>query len=287
MRPALFLASYPRSGNTFMRALLGNYHSGLGQPLSAQAVAVFGLGEQNEAVWRSVTGVAPEARTVEQQWMARDAYFDRLRETPGDGPIIVKTHTLNGEAFGRASFRLGPEDRIVYLVRHPFDVLLSAAAFFGHTLEAMADRMRLNGAFNRSPPDRGVYEITGSWRENVSGWLTETRAPLMLIRYDELIEAPEATLRRVLAFGGWTPDRARVTEAVAFSQFDILRRSTEIAGFDQGEGRDPRAEFFRVGRNGQWRTEAPLALQQALAAEFGDLMTVLGFEQGDAATEAA
>jgi hypothetical protein len=287
MRPALFLASYPRSGNTFMRALLGNYLSGLDRPLSAQDVALFGLGEQNETVWRSVTGVAPETRTVEQQWTARDAYFDRLRETPGEGPIIVKTHTLNGEAFGRASFRLGPEDRIVYLVRHPFDVLLSAAAFFGHTLQTMADRMRLAGAFNRSPPDRGVYEITGSWRENVSGWLTETRAPLILIRYDDLIEAPEATLERVLTFGGWTPDQVRITEATAFSHFDILRRSTQTTGFDQGEGRDPRAEFFRVGRSGQWRTEAPSALRQALATEFGDVMAVLGFDQGDTATEAA
>jgi len=280
VRPLAFLASYPRSGNTFLRALLANYRSGLDRPLGAEEIAAFGAGEQNEALWRWAANAPAETRTVEAQCFAREAYIDAYRQTPGEGPLVFKTHTLNGDIFGRRSFRFRPGDRIVYIVRHPLDVLVSAAAFFELSLEAMAERMRLPGAFNRVPP-HGVFEVTGSWDEHVSGWLTETQAPLHLVRYETLAAETAGTLAEVLTFLDGGADAARVERAVAFSRFDILKRSAETDGFDQGPGRDRRAVFFREGRTGQGAALTPPGLQAELVAAFGPLIKALGFEAAD------
>jgi hypothetical protein len=285
MRSIVYLASYPRSGNTLLRALLANCESGLDRPLSAQAVAGYGFGEKSEPLWRASTGEG-SARSLQAEWRARTRYQALCRTLPGEGPVMFKTHTLNGSAFDAPAFDIQPHDRIVYIVRHPFDVAVSAAHFFGLTPEAMAARMLLEGAFN----DNGGYapfEATGSWLQNVAGWLTEDRCPILLVRYADLVSDPGGELKRVLEFTAKPVSRERIAAAVDFSSFAWLQQSQLQEGFDQGPSRDPRATFFRVGSNDQWKGELPPAVIQSLDAALGELMEVLNFERPTWETTAA
>ena len=101
MRPIVYLASYPRSGNTFLRALLANYFAGADQPLTPQEIVFFGVGEKHEEVWRRTTGLDRRERTIQIEWAARQDYLAEVRAGPGSGPVFLKTHTLNGAVFGK------------------------------------------------------------------------------------------------------------------------------------------------------------------------------------------
>jgi hypothetical protein len=176
MRPIVFLASYPRSGNTFLRALLSNYHAGLDRPLSVEEIADYGFGEKSEPIWAACTGMDATARSIRAEWLARPDYLRACRRLPGEGPLAFKTHTLNGAMFNAAAFNLCKADRVVYVVRHPFDVALSCAHFFDLDLEAMAERMLVAGAFNVTNGG-APFEVTGSWLQNVAGWINEKSPP--------------------------------------------------------------------------------------------------------------
>jgi hypothetical protein len=277
-RPIVYLASYPRSGNTFLRALLANFDSGLDRPLSVEEVGRYGMGEKGEIFWRLCTGAAAKDRTLEMEWQARPAYFALTRQLPGEGPVMFKTHTLNGLVLDRPAFEIRPEDRIVYIVRHPLDVLISATHFYDLSSEAMAERMVLSGAFNN---EGGVapFEVVGSWIENVSGWLTETRCPIMLVRYRDLCFDTAGQLANVLNFIGRPATSERVRAAVAFSNFEWLQHSHADEGFDQGPLRDRMAPFFRVGLQDQWKQDLPRDLAVSLSGKLGELMDVFGYER--------
>jgi hypothetical protein len=278
MRPIVFLASYPRSGNTFLRALLGNYESNLGRPLSVDEIAGYGFGEKSEAVWRDCTGMEPPTRSMRSEWLARPAYLRASRRLPGEGALSFKTHTLNGSILGAPAFNIRKIDRAVYIVRHPFDVALSCAPFFGLSLEAIAERMLLAGAFNVTD-GRAPFEVTGSWLQHVTGWINEKRCPLLVVRYRDLRLDTPAQLTRILRFMGKSVQPDRIARAVAFSAFDQLQRSHAEGGFDQGPDRDRKATFFRVGEQDQWKERLPAPLIGKLAAELGPLMDQLGFER--------
>lgn len=277
MRPIVYLASYPRSGNTFLRALLANYLSGVDRPLTPHEIAFFGAGEKHEDLWLESTGLGWRERTIEIEWAARADYLDRVRKRPGTGPVFLKTHTLNGVVLDKPAFVFGPEDRIIYVIRHPLDVLVSAAQFFGLDLPAMADRLMLNGAFNTS--DGGYYEITGSWIENVGGWTTETRCPVLLVKFEQLCEDAGGVLSGILRFLGQPPSPHRVARAAADTAFETLQAAHAADGFDQGPGRDARHTFFRVGKTGQWRTEVPAPLAARLVAALGPYMDAFSYEK--------
>jgi hypothetical protein len=281
MRPITYLASYPRSGNTFLRALLANYFSRADVALSTQQIAHFGFGEHDEPLMRRCSGVEGEWRTVEDEWLARRSYFNATRLMEGEGAVLFKTHTLNGSAFGEPAFRFEPADRIVYVVRHPLDVAVSGAAFFGIDQKQMAARILLPGATNQS--DGRHFEITGSWREHVGGWLNETRVPIHLIRYEDLRSHPAAQLRRLLRFMDQPVEHERVHRAIRHASFSHLKQSQQTEGFYQGPARDPRATFFREGKAGGWRRALDPALAAHLSHSLQDLMRMFGYQRAKAA----
>jgi len=79
MRPIVYLASYPRSGNTFLRALLANALAESGPPLGPREIAHFGAGEKHEALWRACTGLDWLGRTIEIEWRAPQAYLEGVQ----------------------------------------------------------------------------------------------------------------------------------------------------------------------------------------------------------------
>ena len=201
-----------------------------------------------------------------------------IRDLPGAGPVMYKTHSHNGRAYGVKAFDLRPDDKIVYLVRHPFDVALSGAVFYDLDLHAMAARLLLPGAFN-DEGGAGPFEPTGSWVENVAGWLNETRCPILLLRYGDLLTDPAGELSRVMSFLGQPASKERMAAAAAFSSFETMKASHLLEGFDQGPRRGRQALFFRQGRVDQWKTDLPKPLQRTLSAQLGPLMDILGFER--------
>ncbi len=280
MRSITLLSSYPRSGNTFVRALLANYERDAPRPLTTQEVAAYQFGEHNEELLRLCSGLGAAERTIRDNWLARSAYFSAIRQTIGDGPAVVKTHTLNGTVFGLPSFDLQAADRVVYILRHPFDVAVSGAEFFGISQAEMAGRMVLAGATNQSGD--AYWEVTGSWRQHVAGWLNETKVPILLVRYEALCSAPRHQLARILSFMGRPVDHRRLKRAVEHSAFDILQASQRTDGFNQGPSRDPRAVFFRKGRPGDWTSALAAEVAAGLSLELGELMDRLGYAHAPA-----
>ncbi len=282
VRSIAFIASYPRSGNTFLRALLANHDRDLPRPLTTQEIAGYEFGEHNEDLLARCSGLKGGDRAIEDAWMARAAYFAAIRDMPsegtaGEGPALVKTHTLNGTVFGLPAFDFRGGDRIVYIVRHPLDVAVSGVHFFGLDHTHMAARMLLPGATNHSG---GMFwEITGSWVENVAGWLNEARIPILLVRYEALCRDPGAELARVLAFLDRSIDHGRIRRAVEHAAFHTLQASQQAEGFDQGPGRDARATFFRSGKVGEWRSKLEPDVAARLSGELGALMDVLGYDR--------
>lgn len=250
MKPATWIVSYPRSGNTFVRSLLANYFSGLDRPLKLEEIANSTQGEHDEMLWTRVTGKKPSERSLQEQWNARPLYFERLRAITEKTLPLIKSHTLLGALDGRPAFQFVPGDRIIYIVRHPCDVVLSASKFNDMGLDESIDRQLATNRYVCGQPNHG-YELIGSWSQHVRSWMLDPGVPVHRIRYIDIVENGVNKVMDMVRFLNCEPDPARARLAVEFSSFDRLQAEEKEKGFVEAS-KVSALPFFREGRPGQW-----------------------------------
>jgi hypothetical protein len=275
MRAFTWIVSYPRSGNTFLRALLANAFSGLDRPLTLPEISGSTIGEHDEALWSRLTGTPAAERTIEQEWRQRRAYFAARRETARPGQRLFKSHTVNSTAFGLQAFDFQPGDRIVHVVRHPCDVALSGAYYWDLTLDNTIERMLTAGMMIDGRPRHG-FEVLGSWAQHTRSWMRGASVPVHRVSYFDLVENTIETLRGVLEFLGEEAGAGRLRAAAEFSHFDTLKAQEDQAGFTEAS-QTPSGRFFRVGQALQWPGKLTEAQVTALTAPCQDVLDALGF----------
>ena len=269
----VFLASYPRSGNTFARILLGAYHGVDDLNRLEDAIPA----DTSDFLWRGVPDYEKQEISARNNWRFRRQVIEGYRGRPSPLPFRgLKTHTANLVAFGAPAFDLRPEDRVIYLARHPLDVALSNADYNNQDLNASIDLMCRPGTCVAANTLASV-EARGSWPEHVAGWLNATACPVLLVRYEDLLADSEEMLRRMLAFIGLPIDEARLKRAVEQADFSRLQRQERETGFQEAPANTRSGRFFREGRSGQWRTEMSPEQIERLSGYCAETMARLGY----------
>lgn len=273
----LWLASYPKSGNTWLRALLTNYcHPGDG-PASINALIGNRIANDRHR-FDELLGVASSDLTAEETLRLRPL-FHRLLAEELPRPTFVKTHGAYLRTDDCAPlFPQAATAGAIYLVRNPLDVAVSYAHHenrpVGWALKRLSDAtMVLEGRRRGVLPS--IPEPLLSWSAHVSSWLDQHDIQVHVLRYEDLHADPFAALAGVVRFAGLAPDAARLRDSVDRSAFDQLRDEEGAVGFDE---RQPSARsFFRAGRVGNWRQHLSTPQARTVVAANRPAMARLGY----------
>lgn len=280
--PLVWIASYPRSGNTFTRILLANYLSGAQEPYPLNKLLDFVPSDTDQARWSRLLPPREPPYLVEEIWRARPAFIRAYRkERAGAGFVGLKTHSGNLEVFGEPGFEFEHGDRVLYIVRNPLDIAVSYSDYNDRDLDAAIELICASGTTVLQSGTR--LEVRGSWTENVSSWIGAPPCPLMVVKYEDMCADPEEALRHMLAFLGQPLDIERVSRAAAFSRFDSVRRQEEHESFIETPDIARSGRFFREGRPGQWRTALSADQARRLADRCRPIMERLDYPHPDEA----
>lgn len=265
-RGLVWLASYPKSGNTWMRVLLANLMAGGAAPADINR-----LSEEDTLIgrWRFGDDLLVDADLLNGDELASargrqaDYVADAVRH-----PFFCKTHDrFDPVVLGRRA------RRALYLVRDPRDVAISLSHHVSMTLDQAIAQMCHAGT--RSNGAAQIEYAIGDWAGHVASWTGQDCIPTLTIRYEDLHRDTAATLRAVIAFLGGTVVDDALERAVAFSELKALQRQEATKGFS--ERRPGQARFFRSGRVGEWREVMTEDQIQALEAHFLPVMQQWGY----------
>jgi aryl sulfotransferase len=268
MGDIVWLASYPKSGNTWVRAFLTNYLDDRSTPADINDLTL-GLAASARHLFDEVVGVEASDLTPDEIARHRPAVYRYLaRET--NSTIFLKVHDafrLPGEA---PLFPLDAAQRAVYLIRNPLDVAVSLAHHWRSTTDVVIDRMCRRSSLSPSGPQLHdqLEQVMLSWSDHVRSWAGAEGLAVFVVRYEDLIRTPQATFGALLDAIGQPVDAARLSRAIEFSSFKTLRGQEEAAGFV--ERPTVAHAFFRGGRTGDGRdvlTEAQVARIESAHAE--------------------
>ncbi|MHA1522925.1 MAG: sulfotransferase domain-containing protein [Alphaproteobacteria bacterium] len=249
MSGVIWLASYPKSGNTWARAFLANILNRDNQPLPLAVISKTIPGEAS-VKWFQQFGPADldlsDGKSVAQ---ARSAVQAKIAAQSAS-VCFLKTHSYLGEAFGHPIFNMDVTVGAIYIVRNPLDVAVSARYHFNVSQDETIDILARTDAMGE-PTEKLVFEKATDWSTNVKSWTGHPNPQLLVLRYEDMLEAPNKAFGRLVRFLGLKVPQSKITAAIDNASFNKLKSAEVKEGFS--ERPDHAAEFFRKGRAGQWR----------------------------------
>jgi len=261
--PVIWLASFPKSGNTWMRFLLARLLFG---PVASSA---------------ELECLIPD---IHEPRMGPDAPPCRLHQ----GHLLLKTHWTFDVAEQQGRRTAGA----IYLVRDPRDMLVSLFRYFRATTPAARDRLLTNFVETGGSTPEFVGFGFGNWRQHVESWLVAAprRVPVLLVRYEDMLARPRAELRRLAEALGMEVEDGELDACIEDSRIDRLRAieqrdartGTGVFGRlarSKGEG----FTFFPSGRAGSHRELLRRSELRLLEPLFEPWLTHLGYEAGSSA----
>jgi hypothetical protein len=238
----VFLTCYPRSGNTWVRFLIGNL-----------------IQQDQPADFMNLEKLVPDMyRTAD--WV--------LRRLPR--PRILKSH----ECFD-ARYK-----KVIYIVRDARDVAVSnyhqelklGSIPEGYPIELFVPRW-MEGQF---------WARIGSWADHVLSWLSTRRGRdgFLLLRYEDLQKDPKAELARVAAFLSRSPTPEVLAKAVEMSSAERMRALEAGQGSRWVSTYRTRQDqpFVRTATAGGWRSTLPAGSVASIEAKWGAVIESLGYE---------
>lgn len=237
----VYLVSYPRSGNTWLRAVI--------------AEIMFGESGQSLLDLNHYVPDIYELPPADDLW-------------PADWHV-VKTHETY-QYSNRNKF-----ERVIYILRDPRDVALSyhryqtalklyAASFDDFLVDWLAGRI-----------------WPGSWREHVMSWAGPWHEPpptaIHIFRYEDLLSNVEKNISAIGQLLGYPLDPSRLDAVVRRTTPDEMRRK-ESESMCRREYPEGSHRFVGQAKANGWR-EALTDRQKSLVADdLGDFMKRFGYE---------
>lgn len=268
-----WLASYPKSGNTWLRLALQSLING-GKAVDFRSQESFAGTAASRADLEDVLDAPADEMTDDEA----EALRPRLHEAQAraaTAPLFRKVHdacmmTATGEPLFSPALTL----KTVYIVRDPRDVAVSLAHHTGRDVDQaitfMADPTATFGATGK----RQLRQIVSTWSFHVESWLRDG-PELLLLRYEHMLAAPEDALGRVALHLGLDTSPADIGRAVEATRFDRLRAAEDRDGFRESPA--PGVRFFRRGIAGGWRDSLTPAQVARIVADHGPVMARLGY----------
>jgi Sulfotransferase domain len=266
MGKIVWLASYPKSGNTWLRAFLHNYITQPDTPASINALTDFSAAECAAAFFHK----PGETLTTEATQRLRPTVHAALTRLHDD-LVFIKTHNANLAVHNIPLCTQAYTAGAIVLVRDPRDIALSYSAFTGKPLDDIITFMASPRAANRAT-NAQVFEFLSSWSTHVDSWSTAPRK--ILLRYEDLLADPEKHFGRIIHFLGGDAKPERLRRAIAFSDFKTLSGQETNHGYAAG---GPGALFFRDGKSGAWRTQLTPAQAARIETDHRTAMQKFGY----------
>lgn len=274
----VWLASYPKSGNTWFRVFITNYQRDDDAPANINELGGGPIASARETFDDAVGYDSGEMTPDEIDRLRPEVYRHMAREAKQT--LYCKAH--DAYTFlpdGQPLFPPEVTERVIYLVRNPLDVCVSYAHHEGHqrfdrVAKFMADEKI--GALNHEVGETlQLRQRILSWSGHVSSWADAPGISVKVVRYEDLKLRAEETFGACVKFLGLPFDAARLEKAIKFSGFEELRSQEQKDGFTEKLRRA--GAFFRKGELGSWRQALSPEVAARIISDHAAVMRRFGY----------
>ncbi len=279
LKNLFWIASYPKSGNTWMRAILTSLfysEDGIFDFKLLPKIDQFEKLQYFDFVkdididdYKKLN----ELPTISKYWT------EAQKRIESKELIFFKTHSCN-YSHNNLNYTNQLKTRGgIYIIRDPRDVAVSYSKFIGESIDMTIDYM-LGQSRQIWNQNKSLGIILSRWDYHVASWLN-LKAPIIFIRYEDLLDKTEKILNELINF--LTKElkiqidvnQKKIDNIIQSTSFNLLKEKEEKEGFREAS---KSSVFFREGKSMQWKSDLNEKQIFKIESNFGEAMKKFNYK---------
>lgn len=256
-----WIASYPKSGNTWLRTLISSYYyskDGIYDNSIIKKIGQFPEKRHFNKFEYDKTVVTDTSRL----WLKAQENINKDNQLR-----FFKTHnvfgSLNNQKFTNRQNSIG----CIYIVRDPRNVITSLKNHYEmndeQALKWMANEKQfIYDVQNLEKDGYSDFQFISSWETNYKSWTVQKQIPFMIVKYESLLKETYVVFKDIVEFINKTTginnkiNKERLKNSVQSTSFNKLKENEKKHGFSEAissKKTNEKIPFFFLGPDNDWK----------------------------------
>ena len=277
----IWLSSYPKSGNTWLRSFLVSYY------FTDNGIFDFkDLSRIPDYPSKSFLDKKVDIRAINQGDIYKYWETSQKKISLNQKAKFLKTHNsfkpINNVPFTKVDYTLG----VIHIIRDPRNIITSIKNHFSFIdYEQSLKFMQTEGAFMKGE-DNARYSTIDSWRTHYISWMSDRTLKRITIKYEEMEDRPEETFSKIINFINSICKikegivKSKLTNSINSTKFDLLKKGEENGKFNENVIKNNnKIKFFNMGPKNKWEKVLPEKIQSQMNIYYNEDLKNLGYSK--------
>ena len=255
-----WIASYPKSGNTYLRSFISSYYFSKKGKFDFNLLLNILQFPSKKFTKRNLYSDLEAS----QNWI-----FNQNQFFGGEKINFVKTHNSLYEFKGNKFTTNDQTAGAVYIVRDPRNVITSLTHHYSLSYENAYQKL-MNDESNLLEKtldnDHSNFTFLGSWSNHYKSWKNCKDFKILFIKYEDIEKDKYATFKKIILFINSIlkkenqVDEKKLLNSINSTNFNNLKNKEENEGFEESvfsKETGKKKRFFNLGFNNRWEKILP------------------------------
>lgn len=266
-----------------MRLFIENLLRNKDEPLDINQPREFtGMGDMTPFLFEKAS-VRPIETLNDDEHVALRKGAHMYLSTLTNSVAFAKTHTANISISNMPLFHAETTRAAIYVVRNPLDVVDSLSDHWGLSIDETIEHMANPNQYGTNPIGSGANNASSmkgylsSWSINAKSWTENAKFPVLMLKYEDMLEDPIKQFTRVVQFLGAPFNATQIERAAKFSSFKEVKKQETESGFAELSANSKDRKFFRHGKADRWKEVLTRSQAKRIIRNHKDTMLKLGY----------
>ena len=250
----IWIASYPKSGNTWVRSLISSYYFSDDGKFDFNLLKYIDQYPQQKYFSHEIT----KPGEISNYWESSQQKITERKKI-----IFFKTHnsltSLNGKNFTSPIYTLGG----IYIIRDPRNLVTSLKNHYNLDYNQAIDFMNNERKYiydDRSQGNYAAFHFLSSWSNHYKSWIMNKMFKVFVVKYEDLENKTFETVNNIFSFLNLLTgekkelDKNKIMNCIKTTNFEVLKKKEEELGFIENISLNynKKINFFYLGSKNKW-----------------------------------
>jgi len=275
----IWLVSYPKSGNTWVRSFLSAYYFTENGNFEFELLDKIQQYPQKIFFEKKIK----KPGEVSLYWNSSQEKLARRKKI-----TFLKTHnslnSINGNEFTSIKHTLG----VIYIIRDPRNVITSLKNHYELNYEESLKFMTNERKYlqNSGEKDYADFHFLNSWSNHYKSWISTNLFKRFFIKYEDLEKNPHETFRKLILFvnslqkNNEKINEKKINNCINSTSFEKLKEKERKSGFLEAAysgTTNKKINFFNLGFDNKWKKAIPKKFHKKINTIFEKDIKFLGY----------